>query len=418
MRLLLFVCLIFVSHSPILKASVWQDTQLWSVQYEEEFSAFMKSNAVREDMFTDPKSKYYGVSTDCADTAYALRAIFAFEHNLPFAIYSPSGERGSNKTINNRQSSWDRAGSNLQRLVAMINEIGDSVGTENLAHYDTFPIALKSINSGSVFMYKINARFGKFIRHTYNIKEVSDVGTFDVIYSTQANKARGLPLIRRKDKEFDNNPTAPWGFRKFRWPEHLGKDLSVIPSELGPSEEQYPLATSLGAVAFFKMVRKLLSNTSETVADRMNRAFKSVCTEAQARIDYVNQGVNHANETNNKCMNYEEFDAYSTPARDLALKELFGRFAQAYTDAADEGTLQTLNPAMAEYYQIIFKNKTVANTDLLTACPITYRPGVSIDLATLWKRLSSDLLSSHPNDTIEVRWGESSRKTTKCKRWY
>jgi hypothetical protein len=411
-----FLFLFFISLN--IKAAVWEDNQVWSLQYEEDFSNWMQSNAVYENIFSDSKSPYFGVSTDCADTAYALRAIFAFEHNLPYAIYSPSGSRGANKTINNRQNSWDNNSTSRQRLVAMINEIGDSVGTENLAYFDTFPIAIKSITPGSVFMYKIKARFGNFIRHTYNIKGINDVGTFDVIYSTQANKARGLPLIRRKDKEFEYMPTDPWGFRKFRWPELLGKDLSSIPRELGPSTEQFALAQNLGQDGFFKYVRKTLASINETSGQRLTRSFKTLCTEAQARIDYVNQGLAHLKETNNKCMSYEEFDAYSTPARDQTLKELFEKLQSAYSDLAGEGGLNTVPPQLVEFSEVIFKNKMVSNTDLFNACPIQYRPEMSIDLRVLWKRISNGVLSSHPNDSVEVRWGETTKNTTKCKRWY
>ena len=322
----LFLCLVsiflFLSISNSF-ASVWDDNQLWSVQYEEDFSIWMSSNSVNETMFTDSKSPYFGISTDCADTAYALRAIFAFEHNLPFAISNPSGARGTNKTLNNRQNTWNNLPTNKQRLVAMINEIGDSVGTENLAYFDTFPIAINNITPGSVFMYKIKARFGNFIRHTYNIKNINPVGTFDVIYSTQANKAKGLPLIRRKDREFENMPSEPWGFKKFRWPDQLGLSLADIPDELGPSLEQYTLAKQLGEVGFFKYVTKTLSKTIEPANQKMSRLFNSICVEAQARIEYVNQGLGHLLETNNACMNYEEFDAYSTPARDQMLKRTF-----------------------------------------------------------------------------------------------
>ena len=46
-------------------------------------------------------------------------------------------------------------------------------------------------------------------------------------------------------------------------------------------------------------------------------------------------------------MNYEEFDAYSTPARDQTLKELFEKYKTAYTDAENEGLLNSLSPKMA-----------------------------------------------------------------------
>ena len=58
-------------------ASVWEDTQSWSVQYEEEYSQWVSSNKVFEGIFVDKSSPYYGIKVDCADTAYAFRAIFA-----------------------------------------------------------------------------------------------------------------------------------------------------------------------------------------------------------------------------------------------------------------------------------------------------------------------------------------------------
>jgi hypothetical protein len=124
-----FVLLVLVIFSHSSKAAVWEDNQVWSLQYEEEFSHWMQSAAVNETMFTSPQSPYYGINTDCADTAYALRAIFAYEHLLPFAIRSPSGSRGRNRTLNNRLTNWDaQRPTSIQRLIAMINEIGESVG--------------------------------------------------------------------------------------------------------------------------------------------------------------------------------------------------------------------------------------------------------------------------------------------------
>jgi hypothetical protein len=414
-KLCAFFILCFALNS---QAAVWVDNQSWSLQYEDEYGQWMHSSKVHEKLFSDPSSPYFGVSTDCADTAYALRAIFAFEHLLPFAIYSPSGSRSGTGTLNNRQSNWDNLPTNKERLIAMINEIGDSVGTENLAYFDTFPVAIKSINPGTVFMYKIKARFKKFIRHTYNITGINPVGTFEVIYSTQANKKKGLPLIKRNDKEFENAPTDPWGFRKFRWPELLGRDLTSIPKELAPSTEQFSLVATLGPVGFFQYVKKAIATSNESTPQKLARLFKSVCTEAQARVDYVNQGLIHLKETENKCMNYEEFDAYSTPVRDQNLKDLYFKLQSAYNEALTEGVLTTSNSELIHFSEIIFKNLAQVNTDLLSACPVNYKVGANLDLATLWKRMTNGALSSHPNDNVEARWGDKTSVKTKCKSWY
>lgn len=415
MKILIAAIILLGFSSHKAEASAWIDTQSWSVEYEEQYSQFLQSNAVKEMMFKSTSSPYYGVNTDCADTAYAMRAIFAFENKLPFAIRNPSG--GAN-TLNNRSNRWDSRGSEARRVVAMINEIGESVGTENLAHFDTFPSALKSIRPGTLFMYKKSASFGKFIRHTYVIKNINPVGTFDVIYSTQANKEQNLPLIRRKEREFENLPFSPWGFKKFRWPEHLNRGLDVIPAALGPSMEQYALASSLGQSGFFKLVKKSVASINESSGMRVARAFKTACGESQARIDYVNQALVYLQQTGNKCMDYEHFDAYSTPSRDSDLRELFVKLKGAYDDAVTLGELNKIDPTILAFTEYIFKGKGNVKAELLAACPVSYRSGVSIDLQTLWSRISKNLLSSHPNDIVEVRWGEKSSPLTKCKRWY
>lgn len=396
-------------------AAVWEDTNSWSVDYETKFSEWMQSPAVKENMFTMRNSPYYGVNTDCADTAYALRAVFAFENKLPFAIIEPSGSRTVSKTLNNKSTRFDSAGPENKRLVALITEIGESVGTENLTRYDTFPVAIKFIKPGSIFTYKISARFGKFIRHTYNIKDINPVGTFDVLYSTQANHAGHGDLLRRRDREFENLPHDPWGFRKFKWPEHLGKDMSVIPAELGPSNEQYVLASTHDTRSFFKYVSQVLATTTETSNERMTRVFNSICQESQARITYVNEGLEYARSTGNACMNYEKFDAYSTPARDAALKEMYAKFKQVFQESK---TIGGVDPRIMSFAEYIFTGKGSVQAELLAACPINYRAGVSIDMATLWSRLEKDRLSSHPNDIVEVRWGEVTKPLTRCKRWY
>jgi hypothetical protein len=418
MKIKLFILLI--SFSQVLSAAVWNDTQIWSLSYEEKFSDWMMSNKVYEKIFTDKNSPYLGISTDCADTAYALRAIFAFENSLPFVINSPSGDRNGKK-LSNHLNNWDYAGDSNKRLVAMVNEVSESVGTSNLTRIDTFPVALKAIRPGTLFTISTSGRFGQQIHHTYNIKNINPIGTFDVIYSTQAIQHSGLPLVRRKDRELVNLPHDPWGFRKFRWPEHLNQELSVIPEELGPSLEQFTLAASLGQAGFFKYLKQIISTTTEPPENRMIRSFKALCEDAQARIEYVNQGLDFLQQINNRCMNYTEFDTYSTPARDEALKETYLKVQSAYQEIKNNGDLDQVSPEWIDFSEIIFNRREPteeSSARLLEFCPINYRRSIAINLATLWSRLEANKLSSHPNDLVEIRWGEKDSPLTKCKRWY
>lgn len=415
MNFLFFVLL--ASFSSFSYASVWNDNQLWNIQYEEEFSEWMASDKVHERIFTDKSSPYFGIIGDCADTAYALRAVFAFENSLPFVINNPSGNRNGKK-ISNRLKVWDHVGNNYKRLIAMVNDIGESVGTDNLTRMDTFPVALNSIRSGTIFTVSTSTKLGKEIHHTYNIKKINPIGTFDVIYGSQAGQANKMPLSRRKDRELDDLPHDPWGFRKFRWPEHLNKDLSVIPVELGPSTEQFTQAERLGKMNFFKYLKSVIATTTELPEDKMSRSFKTLCEDTQARIIFVNQGLNYLKQINNRCMNFTEFDTYSTPARDDILIDSFIKAQNAYMEIQSDGNIDKVNPEWIEFSRIIFDKEQLPRDHLLGFCPINYRNNVTIDLATLWYRLDHSLLSSHPNDKVEIRWGEQSYPRTKCERWY
>lgn len=412
MKYFLFIIMIIPS---LLPAAVWKDSNLWSLEHEEAFSAWMISANVHETMFTDKNSKYHGINTDCADTSYALRAIFSFENSLPFAIKEPSGSRTST-TFNNRSSKWDRLPTPEKRLVAMINEIGESVGTENLSMFDSYPLAIEAITPGSLYMYKIKRQNGMHIRHSYNIKAINDVGTFDTIYSTQANKMQKNPLIRKKNYEFSYLPNAPWGFKRIRWPEHVGQSLDQIPVELGVSNEQYAMAKQLGEKAFFKSVKKQLATSSETANERIERLFNLLCKEVNTRITYVNEAAVELKKSNGQCMDYEKFDAYSTPARDRAIREIFEKLEDAFREAKEDGPVAKDQPYLLT--QSLFSTKAERMDELLNACPINYRENMTISLATYRARMIAEKVSSHPNDSIEARWGESAARKTKCKAWY
>lgn len=407
----------FIFFLNVANAAVWNDTQIWSIQYEEEYENWMASDRVNEKIFIDKNSRYFGISGDCADTAYALRAVFAFEHSLPFVINNSTDSR-NRKKISNRLGAWDHAGPPIKRFIAMVNAIGESVGTDNLSSLDTFPVALKFIGPGTIFTVSTKTPSGQQIHHTYNIKAINPIGTFDVIYGSQAGQANKLPLTRRRDRELDNLPHDQWGFRKFRWPEHLNQNLSVIPKELGPSMEQFILAKKLGKLHFFKYLKKTISTVTEHPDDRMSRNFKTLCEDALSRILYVKLGLSYLQKINNRCMNFTEFDTYSTPARDDILIDTFVKTQNAYLEIQSDGDLDKVSPVWVEFSQIIFDKDDKNRDRLLEFCPINYRINVSIDLATLWERADKGRLSSHPNDIAEVRWGEKTSPVTMCARWY
>lgn len=405
-----------------VQAAVWVTTNQWSLEWEEDFAQWVSGPEVKETMFVDERSPFYGVLADCADAAHALRIIFSYKNGLPFAVLNPSGNRNPNdpyRNFHNGIDRFDRIANQNQRVVAFINYLGSSMGSEFLTRFNTFPVALDRITSGDMFTYRIKARFGKFIRHVYNIKNVNPTGSFDVIYATQAIKDKGLPLIRRKDREFVHAPFDVWGFRRFRWPEYIGKPLSAIPADLGNSQEQYQAVTQYGD-RFFRYVSSRLRSEVETPEAMLKRTFSNLCTEAVARIEYVQQGVDFMNSIGGRCMDYAQYDAYSTPARDEALKQSFLRTKQVFDEIVSDRLDGQVDPhLMGRVGAIFYKDFNNYKNQLLSACPVSYKAGTRIDLAELRKRQEGNKLSSHPNDTLENRWGSPTNvRRTRCKAHY
>ncbi|EQC49442.1 hypothetical protein M899_1775 [Bacteriovorax sp. BSW11_IV] len=409
-------------------AAVWQSTNEWDMQWEQKYADWMKSDNVYATMFVNKNSAYNGGSFDCADAAYALRAIFSFENSLPFAIKNPTGSNGKFSLFTNSINKFDYVQAGPKRVIAFLNYIADMVGSENLTRHDTYPIALDSIKAGNVFSYKIKARFGKWIRHVYNIKNVNDTGTFDLIYSTQAIRKAGVPLNYRKEKPIVEKPHDVWGFKAFIWPNLHGVSYSQYPSEMRYSTEQFELASKMDTGSFFKLVKNKLKIVDETDEAVLIKAFNNVCSESQARIQYVNEAADRLAQTGGKCMDYADYDAYSTPARDKALKDAFETLWISFKEIVEKGTVSPNSNAYKLANAVFWHRSTnqphlyepnSAEKDLLfETCPINYKANKSIDLAELFIRIRTHALSSHPNDILENRWGENIGRRTKCKAWY
>jgi hypothetical protein len=182
--------------------------------------------------------------------------------------------------------------------------------------------------------------------------------------------------------------------------------------------EQFVLAKTLGKINFFKYLKKLIAISPELPKERMTRLFNTLCEESKSRIIGVNQALDYLNTINNRCMNFTEFDTFSTPERDDVLIDTFTNTQMAFEEIRTDGELSKVNPELVEFAGIIFDKEPSSRLSLLEFCPINYRKDVSIDLATLWYRLDNDIFSSHPNDTVEVRWGELTSPQTTCEHWY
>jgi hypothetical protein len=400
-------------------ADVWKDSQLWNDEWETKFSNWMKTPSVHKEMFVSTTSLYKGVIADCADVAYAFRIIFAFENSLAFSAKNPMATAKSElKVFSNKMTRFDNIKDPHQRVVAFINYLGKSVGTETLAANDTYPMKLATIRAGDVFLYK-QKKNNEFVRHNFNLKNIDKRGNTEVIYSTQAVRDKAGAPLYQKVQTLPHAPiTYKWGFRRYNYGESLDKTRSTSYKNTY-SDEQYALATTLGDRAFFAHVKSLLRLEVEDPDAVITRGLKEVCDQVKERIDIVDKGVAHQKALGGKCMDYADFDAHSTPSRDGSLKDLINNLELDYKEFT-EAQKKSLSGTNLTYIEALYgKDPSAAALDSLkTYCPISYKLGTTVSLRDIRVRISKNLLSSHPNDLLEVRWGEKSSGKTKCKAFY
>lgn len=414
--------LFFISISFGLYAQVWESFEVWTPEWETKYSKWVESESVHSGIFHSKSSPYYGISVDCADTAYAFRAVFAFENNLPFKVKNPSYRPGRVRYYSNESehSSWNKLSDPTKRLVKFVNMLGGFLGTETLSANDSYPIALDKIIPGDMFLYKIVKSDG-VVRHAYNLKRITEIGLFDLIYSTQERKKNKRPLAHTKNQKLHHMPTINvWGFKRFITPENFEIEATNYQDF---SLEQYAIAkeSSMTDDLFFNHVQELLKQQEETKDVLVKRLIDDLCEKAHDRVDVVLNGYNYMIKNNNKCMSYTDFDTFSTPSRDGGLKEDFNKLL----DLSSEIISNHLENELSE--ETLSLLEMVANRELDEAskevlkeyCQINYYKDKSLDLNSFYWALKNNLVSSHPNDDIYRRWGQKSEvpKTT-CKAFY
>jgi hypothetical protein len=402
----LFTLSISITYS--LQASVWDAQRDWSTEDEERYSAWVQSDAVHVDLFQSKSSPYSGVKVDCADTAYAFRAVFAYENGLPFKIKNPSYRRGGKapRYLTQELTAWDKLPTERERVVAFINHLGVNLGTETLSLNDSYPVALEAIAPADFFMFKLVR--DNPIRHTYVLKGITEVGNFDVIYSTQALKKDNKPLALKKDYELKHAPTLNhWGFKRFILPEFY--DERPLEEAADFSREQYDLAKTLGERKFFKEVKKRLASSMEDPAAMVSRKLKALCEQVQERISAVQAGVDYASKIKNRCMNYQEFDAYSTPNRDGEIRSSVGDLRELWA----ENQAAVSGPEERAVLEFLFENGEASEH-----CQVTLSSGKKLNFKQALEAIEQKKASFHPNDTLDKRWGQGNQRGTACEVFY
>ena len=418
MKFALITTILFIAHTSF--SAVWETKPgaKWTDSWEAEYVSWI-ANDVEGDFFKKLGKPYSNIPLDCADAHYALRAYFAMTHGLPFAA--------NGGAITRQTSKFDSISNSKKRMAKFIRFLRDNYWTETLAFNDTFPPALDDLLPGDLFMYKVSSG-GKFTRHTYIVKNINPDGTFDILYSTQANALAGGPLFRKTSYMFKKAPknsgkdSGHWGFRRMKRPQHISLDQEAVP---GFSNAQYSLAKSMSSHKFFSLVKKTNQTISESPNMITQRNFSNICTAVKDRVDTVAKAVKYQKAISGKCMNFSEYDTHSTPSRDSGLMDDYRTYEFDYQTIIDDGEEGKVSKNLRDLTELIFSWPLSSGEQefVLESCPVEFGKSSSgkkllTDLATFRAALFGGTVSYHPNDNLYRRWGVSKGSKTTCTEYY
>lgn len=376
-------------------AAVWPTTNRWDTNWESKYAKWVKISW-KLDVFQNPKSPYSGVNPDCADTVYSMRAIFASQNGLPFAVVDPSTQKS---ILSNEMSKFDSQPAGAPRTKAFLKWLYNVLATNTLPN-DTYPMAITrdTVHAGALMLAKES-------KHSYTVKDIRDTGVPVLYYSTQANrgnlKERSWPSVGYL---FSKGIKQPSGFRYFRQPEDLLKPVWQID---GYSEEQYQYSPQRWVGA----MQAKLASRQESASEAVKRQMDDACQLTTTRIDLVNEAAAKNVAIGSRCMNAQEYDDLSTPSRDGQTKAAFQDLAATISRAKQNG--ERIDPAlMAELHSIF----APAEDGMSKYCPVGYAKGRAISLGEFRRRLIAGRISANPNDPSSMRWGDQQGPSEKAKR--
>lgn len=376
-------------------AAVWAVRNQWDDSWEKRYQEWV-TTSWNVDIFTNPRSAYHGLLPDCADAVYSMRAIFASQNGLPFAVVDPSSMR---TTISNATTKFKHFREGPERVTAFLWWLYDVMGTTTLPN-DSIPIAINrdTVHPGGFLLAKES-------KHSYTIKKLRDTGVPTLYYSTQAND--GTLLVRSWPSVgflFSAGVKGPSGIRYYRLPDDLFKPEWQVP---GYSDEQYKIEAN----RWIRTMQATLSQRGETAEEELKRHMDDICQLVKTRVLMVSKAYDWQQTNGDQCMDAQTYDDLSTPSRDKQMKDAFNDLAISYTRIVKEGG--GLTKKLAEQMANIFATSRTREKGS-TYCSFEYMTGSSMSLGEFRRRLFSDRISSNPNEPYTVRWGSARGPTDKA----
>lgn len=383
-------------------ASVWNSDNDWTIENETKYSEWVKTN-INNDIFSNKNSKYFGIKTDCADAAMALRTIYAFEFGLPISFKDNDGHLISNNT-----NKYDYLETDLEKLKEMIKDIGENIGSEVLASENTYPIALSEIKPGDIYVTKWKNKSGTETRHVYFVKNILPTGDLLLFSSTQPRAVR--PLLARKGMPLHIIDGSPYGFKRFK----MGNNFQTPFID----QSQY-IDLKKGEDFYFSKVKSTHQTVSDTLSNNINQRIENICVALDTRKDVIESTLEYKNQIQNRCFKKEEYNEYSTPSRDLNIAKDINRLIYRWQDIKESGNQDQLSPntQLALEYLADKNNDPEALRALNSFCMIQFinlnHQEITMSIKSFYERYRYGLISSNPNEPNDTRWGFL-KESTRC----
>lgn len=409
------VFLIISANTNLLWADVWKHERDWTMDDEAKFVQWVSSEQFHRRLFTDPKSPYVNLPTDCADVVYAMRIIYAFENKLKYQSHNPSKDDGNfwKKYITNNTNLFDKYPEGAERVKAFITYLGKYADTNFLSNEDSYPIALNQIRPGDFYITEQKLSSGTTIRHTYVVKKVYASGIFDLYYSTlpfmvrELKFHRGLPLFSFSKE--------PFGFRRFKSPALLDiLDEKELP---GFSLEQYELLKKVGTESVLSEVSKAIRTEEEGLKGRLDRLVDNLCRSLDDRIEAVEEAIRFVGSVGGRCVSMSEYNNLSTPVKDQRIMSQVKTLTQFWRAVHKEKRVGEFeqNKVAGMNFLIDLKDANAnakAERDLCREFP-----NIPLSIKEFKEKFEQGKISPHPNDTRDLRWGKDGNPT-ECQKFY
>ena len=328
MRILLPLLAIALTGASAAQAAVWETKNQWNEQYEREFSQSIKQLPLN--IFSNPKSRWKGIPTDCADAAYALRIIFAFDRKLPVKFRGHHG-----KFITNDMSDFDnvqpKPGSNddaetarVKRFISHVNYYTDTITLVR----DSYPVEITRarVRPGVMFL---NPKGNKEVPlthrsgHVYYVGDIRPSGMIKYVSST-------VPILVRDLMPRWGVTFAPMeetgGFRAWKWPhveegqKQPGESLEQFTKKFGGWKAKGYRNYALWSMWQDAVRSRIRTDASDSAEEDFQLQLENVRVMVKDRALVVKRGWEAYKKSGVQCMDAGGYDNWSTSTRDVRLQ--------------------------------------------------------------------------------------------------